>query len=89
MPKNTDAQLVEAAFILANRATVESIETEAIRVRDNGATWWDVRCMLDPQIHPQEVIGMNADTINFALASGLATSHPDQALLLRIEGHTP
>ncbi len=79
-----DAHLVAQAFHLANRAVISDIETEAVRVRHGGETWWDTRPMVDPKEHAPQSIDMAQQAIDYALAAGLAVRHQFEPHLLRI-----
>lgn len=79
-----DAALVAQAFELANRAVISDIETEGVKVKLDGATWWDTRPMVDPQEHAPLVVDMARQAIDYALQAGLVTRHPYEHHLVRI-----
>jgi hypothetical protein len=78
------ANIVKAAFLLANRATVAEIESNAVRCKQDGTTWWDTRPMLDPAQRCDAALSHAADHVAYAVATGLATQHPEHAHLLRL-----
>ena len=78
------ATLVKAAFLLANRATVAEMDSNAVRCKQDGTTWWDTRPMLDPAQHCDTALSHAADHVAYAVATGLATQHPEHAHLLRL-----
>ncbi len=74
-----------AAVAIANQSTRADIETESIRVNQEGRTWWDTRLMTDPSQHCAEVIQMHTDAIRYAVTYGGAAVHPQQPYLLTFE----
>jgi hypothetical protein len=82
---HTEAGLVKQAFLLANRAVVSDIMSEAHKVRgSDGRTWWDTRPMLDVHEHDPLVVDMARQAIDYALAAGLVTQHAFEPHLVRI-----
>lgn len=84
MQHKTIVDITQMAFRLANRTAVAEIESEAIRVKDDGITYWDVRPMLDPQRLSAEEVALNNDTLRFAALSELVSMHPQHAHLYKI-----
>lgn len=84
MQHKTIVDMTTMAFHLANRAAVADIEAEAIRVKDNGITYWDIRPMLDPQRLSAHEVAMNTETLRFAALSELVSMHPDHPHLYKI-----
>ena len=86
---HTDAQR-SAAYLLAARAVVTDIETEAWRVDGpDGTTWWNVTPMVDPQEQPPEFADMARLAIDYALAVGICAAHPTRAHHLRVLWREP
>ena len=70
---------------IADRACVCDIECEGIAEDDgHGRRWYDVRPMLDPREHCDEMIDMAREAIDYALARGLVARHADLPHLLRV-----
>jgi len=83
-PTQQDAQLVQQAILIANRAVVEDLETYAAPVRLDGQLWHDTRPMLDPREHCPTSIDMAVQALQYAEASGLVTRHDDHRHLVRV-----
>lgn len=72
----------EAALRIADRACVADIETQGRPVRDAaGARWYDASFMFDDCI---ELAGLARESIDYALARGLAVRDAQRRHLLRI-----
>lgn len=79
-----ESAIVAIAFKLANAAVVSDIESNACKVQVAGATWYDIRPMLDPREHASEAIDMAGLAIGYALCSGVIFRHPEQTHLVRL-----
>ena len=78
-----DLAMLSRGLALANRAVVETIECECIRVHlPEGGIWYDTRPMLDPREHAPEVIDMAREALDYALQSQLAFRHMHQPHLV-------
>lgn len=76
LPAN-EVMALGLALRIANRAAVEDIEANAIRVWTmTSGLWYDVRPMLDPREASPEVIDMASEAIAYAAKSGLIEQHP-------------
>jgi len=77
--------LMTRGFVLANRAVVETIESECIRVTmPTPGRWYDTRPMLDPHEHAPDVVDMATQALQYALDAGLAHRHPYEPHLVRV-----
>lgn len=72
------------AMRIASTAVISDIETNAICVTLDGATWWDVRPMLDEREQPPECVDMSRQAIAYALDAQIVEQHPAQPHMLRI-----
>lgn len=79
-----DANVMRLATKLANQAAVADIQCNACHTELDGATWWDVRPMLDPREHAPQAVDMAQMALDYAVLAGLAARHPEQPHLLRI-----
>lgn len=79
-----DSQL-SLAMAIAERAVVSDIESEGVKVRLDGVTWWDTRPMTDPREHAPEAADMATLAIRFAVGTRLAHVHPQRPYLLTFE----
>ena len=80
-----DMQLLRRGLSIGNRAVIETIESEGVRVQlPEPGRWYDTRPMLDPREHSHEVIDMAAEAISYGEAAGLVRRHSAQRHLLCI-----
>ena len=84
MNHKTMIDLANMAFRLANRTVVAEIESEAVRVKEDGITYWDIRPMLDPQRLSAEEVALNTEALRFAALSELVSMHPEHQHLYKI-----
>lgn len=78
-------QLLRRGLHIGNRAVIETVESEGVRVDlPEGGRWYDVRPMLDPREHSPQVIDMAVEAISYGEAMGLLHRHASQRYLVRI-----
>jgi hypothetical protein len=76
-----------SALRVAARGVVAEIEGEAVRVpMSDGGRWFDLRPMLDENVHCDEALDLARESIDFLLFHGLATRPlVDTPHMLRLE----
>ncbi len=80
-----DVQLLRRGLAIGNRAVVETIECEGVRVHlAEPGRWYDTRPMLDPREHASEMIDMAAEAISYGETAGLVRRHAEHRHLVCI-----
>ena len=79
---HTPRGVMHLAYKLADEAVLCDIESEGVRVEQDGRRWYDVRPLLDERERSAECIDMAGEAIAYAIARGLAAQHPQQWYLL-------
>ena len=82
----TPDQLLRAQQRIADQEAVSAIETNCIAARQPGdrTRWFDTRSMLDAREFAPQVIDMHLVRLQYAMARGLITPHPDAPHMVRI-----
>jgi hypothetical protein len=83
-PTHPELALLIRGSVQARQRVSETIESGVPVVLSDGATWYDVRNLLDPREHAPQVIDMVTETLAYAQASSVAFSHPDVPYLFRM-----
>lgn len=78
------AELIRRSLLIADRAVVADIESNAHSEILQSVRWCDVRPMLDERELPLQCIDLNREALDYALMRGLIVRHPDHAHLVRI-----
>lgn len=78
------AELFRRSLLIADRAAVADIESNAHAVRLETVRWYDVRPMLDEREQSPEGVDMNREALDYALMRGLIVRHHADAHLVRI-----
>lgn len=86
-PAGTSAGLEHLAATMAriaDRAVLQDIESEAVRVGDRHDRCYDVRPMLDKHEHGAESIDMFSEALAYAITRGLVVPSEGTPWLVRI-----
>lgn len=78
------SELVRRGLLIADRAAVADIESEAVGVHLYTQRWYDVRPMLDMRERSAACSDMNREALDYALMRGLIVRHHADAHLVRI-----
>lgn len=82
--KHIGLELMSQAIKLATAFVVSDVECHGNRVEIDGATWWDIRPMVDPNEYPPAMIDQAQMAIDFGLGSGALLAHPTQPLHVQV-----
>lgn len=78
-----DLQLLQRGLLLGNKAVIETIESECVRVHlAEPGRWYDTRPMLDPHEHAPQIIDEAAEALSYAESAGLVRRHPEQRYIV-------
>lgn len=76
--KHVGLEHMSQAIRLANALVVADVQSYGHSVQIDGATWWDVRPMVDPNEHAPQAIDQSRMVIDYGLGVGLLVAHPTQ-----------
>lgn len=78
------AELIRRSLLIADRAAVADIESNAPATVLYTQRWYDVRPLLDEREYSAPCVDMNRESLDYALMRGLIARHPEHAHLVRI-----
>lgn len=83
-PNAPETRGITQAIAIANAAVVADVQSYGHKVVLDGATWWDIRPLVDPNEHAPQVVDQSRQGIDYGLAAGALAMHPSIPHYVRV-----